>query len=269
MAYRDFHQQTRHADREDTRGAAVRLVGGTIDMRRQHGRPTGVQGRLIFDPIFELGDLDALRTWCDPRDPRSLYVEIGFQRGRFARAFCEQNPEARYLGFEIRRKYCEDADAWLTRGGCENYRLALCDARSALPEMAEPGTLEAIFCFFPDPWWKKKHRKKRLLARSFVAFAAELLRPGGRLVLKTDVEGYADWAEAEMRAVTGVAVERLADPRADLPPTQREGRCAIHGRPTWAVVATRLAGVPITIAPDLDDDDAEDAATAAPGEEGA
>lgn len=263
MAYRPFHEDTRDSDREDKRGAGVRLVGVALEQRRARGKPTGVTGRLIFDPVFKDDDLASLRAFCDPNDPRPLFVEIGFQRGKFARAFCEQNPDVRYLGFEIRRKFCEEADAHLTAGGCENYRLALVDARSSLPELVEPGTLAGMFTFFPDPWWKKKQRKRRLLWRSFVAFAAELLRPGGTLLLKTDVEGYADWAEAEMRAVTGVEVERLADPTAGLPPTQRERRCGIHGRPTWAVVATRLDGVAITVTPDelgdtVDDDGDDD-----------
>lgn len=260
MAYRDFHQQTRHSDREDNRGAAVRLVGGSLEQRRRYGRPSGIEGRLIFDPIFRDEDLATLKAFCEDEGAGPLHVEIGFQRGRFARAFCELHPDVRYLGFEVRRKFCEDADAFLTGGGCDNYRLALCDARSALPLMAAPGTVEAIYAFFPDPWWKKKHRKKRLLARSFVALAAELLRAGGRLVLKTDVEGYADWAEAEMRAVSGLRVERLEDAAASLPPTQRERRCAIHGRPTWAIVATRLADVAVTVLPEREDESPEQGA---------
>ena len=82
-----------------------------------------------------------------------------------------------------------------------------------------------------------------------------LCLPGGVLLVKTDVEGYADWAEAEMRAVSGLRVTRLEDPKAGLPPTQRERRCGIHGRPTWAVEAVRLNGVEIIVSPRDDDDD--------------
>lgn len=247
MAMRDFHPQTRSSDRRDKRGDAVRIVGGALAMRRAHGQPTGATGVHVYDPIFNEAHIALLRDFCAADEARPLVVEVGFQRARFARAYCSQHPEVRYMGFEIRRKFVEESDAWMQRGGCENYRLSLVDAREAMPELLEPGTVDRMFTFFPDPWWKSKQRKRRLLDRSFVALAASLLKPGGTLLVKTDVAGYADWAQAELEAVTGLRVERLADPRAGLPPTQRERRCIDAGLPTWAVEATRLVDVEITI----------------------
>lgn len=247
MPLRPFHPEDRPADRVEHRGAHVRIVGGSVEARRAHGHGSALRGVHVLNPVFCSEDEDALRAWCDPADPRPLVVEIGFQRARFARALCSARPELRYLGFEIRRKFCEDADAWLQRGGCDNYRLALVDARELLPEVIAPASLDALYAFFPDPWWKRKHRKRRLLDRSFVALAAHLLKPDGVLLLKTDVPGYADWAEAEMRAVSGVAVTRLDAPDAGLPPTQRERRVVRAGMAYSAIAARRLAGVPIAI----------------------
>ncbi len=246
MAYRDFNQlegdQRAHAERRGMRQA--RLVGGSIDMRRKHGRPANLAGRWVFDPVFRSEDLERLQRWCDPSDPRPLVVEIGFQRARFARAFCAQNPNVRYMGFEVRRKFCEDADAWLDKGHIENARLALVDAREALPLLLQPASLDALFAFFPDPWWKKKHIKKRLATTDFAVDAADWLRDGGRLLVKTDVSGYADWAEGQMRAVPTLHTRRLRDPGADLPPTQRERRCALRDRPTWAIEGVRRIRMP-------------------------
>ena len=241
MAYRDFNhlQGDRKAqqERRDMRGA--RLVGGSIAMRRLNGRPTELSGRWVYDPVFSDEHIAELRRWCDPSDPRPLVVEVGFQQGRFARAFCAARPDVRYMGFEVRRKFCQDADEWLVRGGVENARLALIDAREGLPLLLAPESLAALFAFFPDPWWKSKHMKKRLTTASFAADAAALLRDGGQLLIKSDVAGYADWAEGQLRAVPELRVRRLRDPAAGLPPTQRERRCDIHGRPTWAIEGVR------------------------------
>ena len=245
MAYRDFHQPDRvpESDAAEAVGAArtlaTRLVGGSMEMRRANGHRPQLSGKWLHDPIFQPEDLEALQRWCSPDDPRPLVVEVGFQRARFARAFCAANPDVRYLGFEVRKKFCEDADEWLQAGEITNARLALVDARECLPLLIEPGTLDTLYAFFPDPWWKKRHMKKRLVSSSFGAEVSKLLKDGGTLLVKTDVEGYADWAEAELRLEPTFEVERLADPAAGLPPTQRERRCDIHGRPTWAIAAVR------------------------------
>ena len=232
-------QQSDLVRRADER---VALVGGDLDKRREHGHPSALDGRFVHDPIFRDADLRALRRWCDPSDPRPLVIEIGFQRARFAAQWCAQNPESRYLGFEVRKKFCEDADAWLVKHGIDNARLALVDARSILAELVTEASVTTMFCFFPDPWWKKRHMKKRLVSSSFAETALRLLAPGAELVVKTDVAGYADWAEEQLRAIEGWTVTRLSDPTAGLPPTQRERRCGLRGLPTWAITARKHGG---------------------------
>ncbi len=232
----DAESEQPRAGRDAERTA---LVGGSVEMRRRHGHPSQLSGEFVRDPIFDEAHLQELKDWCAPDPDRPLVVEVGFQRGRFAARFCRDNPDVRYLGFEVRRVFCEDADAWLVKHGIDNARLALVDAREMLTELIEPGTLDAIFCFFPDPWWKRKHMKKRLVTASFAALVRDLLTPAGRFVVKTDVQGYAEWAAVELGTVAGLSVERLTDPGAGLPMTQRERRCGLRGLPTWALQATR------------------------------
>ncbi len=245
MAYRDFHQPDRSPSEQSSeavgaaRSLSTRLVGGSMAMRRAHGEPPQLKGKWLFDPIFSDSDFESLRQWCSDDDPRPLVVEVGFQRARFARAFCEANPDIRYMGFEVRTKFCQDANEWLERGGIENARLALVDARECLPLLIEPGTLDCLYAFFPDPWWKKRHMKKRLVSNAFAFEVSNLLKDQGILLIKTDVQGYADWAETELRAEPNYDVNRLADASAGLPLTQRERKCALHGRPTWAIEAIR------------------------------
>lgn len=249
MAMRKFHVQPPELPAEGTpppieiseeRKRAKSLIGGAIAMRRQHGHASDLGGQFLLDPIFRPEDQEKLRQICSPQDPRPLVVEVGFQLGEFAVAFCQQNPGVRYVGFEVRRKYCQEADALAVKNGIQNAIFCLVDAREMLREVLVPGTLDQLLVFFPDPWWKPRHIKKRLMTPEFVQDAAMWLRPGGRLLLKTDVPGYADWAEAVMRADPNFAIERLANPSADLPQTLRERRCHFHGFATFAIQATRL-----------------------------
>ncbi len=285
MALRPFHPETR-IDR-DRRGAdalpasadsapgaspggalptvaPTRIVGGSMAHRRAHGQITDLRGVHVYDPAFRPQDAEALRRFAAPDQRGPLVVEIGFQLGRFARGYCTLHPEARYLGFEIRRKFVEQADAFLERGGCTNRRLALCDAREALPELVSAGSVHAIYALFPDPWWKSRHRKRRLIDREFAALAAHLLVPGGELLVKTDVLGYAAWAAGELAAVRGLEVHWLSDRTAGLPPSRRERGCIERGLPTWALRARRLDGVAVEILPETNPfDTADDAALAA------
>ncbi|MSP91820.1 MAG: hypothetical protein EXR79_08495 [Myxococcales bacterium] len=215
------------------------LIGGDLDQRRAHGKPSGVQGRWVLDPVFRPADEATLRAHCDPTDPRPLVIEIGFQFGRFATPYCLLHPHVRFVGFEVRRKFCQDASARLEQFGVTNAWLALVDARALLSEVVAPASVAELFVFFPDPWWKRDQAKKRLLSAEFVSEAALLIRLGGRLLLKTDVPGYADWAEAVLRGEPAFDVRRLADPSAGLPPTLREGRCLRFGTPTFAIEARR------------------------------
>ena len=140
-----------------------------------------------LDPVFRADDEAKLTAWCAP-GPQPLVVEIGFQMGEFAAAYCQRRPEIRYAGFEVRRKFCEEANALLEASGLTNAWLALVDAREMLPRILQPGSVSEFLVFFPDPWWKARHIKKRLLYAEFIAQMADWLAPGGRLLLKTDVE---------------------------------------------------------------------------------
>lgn len=240
MAFKAFHvAPSDAAPSEQERQRRRSLIGGDLQARRANGSPSELADPDVLDPVFRPSDFEAVRQWCQRDDGKAVVVEIGFQLGEFAAAFCVAQPEVAYLGFEVRKHFCEETAKLLRSKGAENARICLADARPILPEVAAGGRLQEIFVFFPDPWWKPRHIKKRLFSEHFVADAHDWLRPGGRLLLKTDVEPYAALGEAVLRAHGGFAVERLADPHAGLPWTLRERRCNLHGHPTWAVAGIR------------------------------
>jgi tRNA (guanine-N7-)-methyltransferase len=239
MAMRDFQLPSRPPEDAARSRGSKRSIGGSLELRRAHGHASGIEGTYLLDPVFSAADEARLQAWCAPQ-ASPLVIEIGFQMGEFAAAYCQQRSDIRYLGFEVRRKFCEESNALLERTGVTNALLALVDAREMLPRVLQPGSVSELLVFFPDPWWKPRHIKKRLLYAEFIAQVAAWLAPGGRLLLKTDVPGYADWAENELQGVPGLRASRLADPAAGLPPTLRERRCGFHGYPTFAIEAVRV-----------------------------
>jgi tRNA (guanine-N7-)-methyltransferase len=79
----------------------------------------------------------------------------------------------------------------LDEGGLDHVRVAVADARDLLARLG-PGSLDEVRIWFPDPWPKTRHHKRRLVTPPFAALVADRLRPGGRLHLATDHEGYAE-----------------------------------------------------------------------------
>jgi tRNA (guanine-N7-)-methyltransferase len=92
---------------------------------------------------------------------------------------------------EIVRKYQLFTATRLARRGLSNVRVACADARLLVRDWVPAASLQAVHVYFPDPWWKKRHHKRRVFTAEFAAECVRVLRPGGRLSAATDVEDYA------------------------------------------------------------------------------
>ncbi|HKO93024.1 MAG TPA: tRNA (guanine-N7)-methyltransferase [Polyangiaceae bacterium] len=129
-----------------------------------------------------------------------LELEIGPGRGSFLLERLAVGPEVRIVGLEIRLKWASLVDQRLHELGlAERGRVFAEDIRQALPRFAT-GSLSRVFVHFPDPWWKKKHAKRRLANGAVVTEIARLLRGAGELFVQTDVwetaEAYRDAIES-------------------------------------------------------------------------
>ena len=142
-------------------------------------------------------DID-LNAVIVPLDWRELFgceaatdVEIGSGKGRFLLALAAGRPERNLLAVEragVYHKLCCERAA---KHGLTNIRLLRTTAEDLLFRLLRPSSVDTLFILFPDPWPKKRHHKRRLLTPDSVAAMAEAIRPGGRLMIKTDHEGYA------------------------------------------------------------------------------
>lgn len=121
-----------------------------------------------------------------------LTVEIGFGMGDSLLQMAEGNPEQNFLGIEVHRpgvgKLMRGAEA----RGLTNLKVICHDATEVMEHCFKDDTLERVLIFFPDPWHKKRHHKRRIVQPEFASLLASRLRPGGSLHLATDWEQYAE-----------------------------------------------------------------------------
>lgn len=121
-----------------------------------------------------------------------LEVEIGSGKGLFMRSSAEAHPDRNFFGVEIAKKYATFAAAGLAKRGLTNGVMASGDANAVLNEVLTPGSVHAFHVYFPDPWWKKRHRPRRIMREDVLRRVHELLIPGGELHFWTDVKEYFD-----------------------------------------------------------------------------
>lgn len=131
----------------------------------------------------------------------ALWVEIGTGNGEACAAMAAAHPEVNYLGFEVFKPSVASALGLVAREGLDNVRLAEVDGVEALRHWVPAGSVDRLLTFFPDPWHKARHHKRRLVNPATAALVASRLRPGGSWHLATD---WADYAE-HMREVLDAA----------------------------------------------------------------
>ena len=160
------------------------------------GRITQAQKRALTDLMPRYGipyapaflDLDAV---LGRRAARVL--EIGFGNGDTLVALASQEPGTDFIGVEVHPPGIGHCLLAIESRNLANVRIVAHDAVEVLEHMIPPGALDEILLYFPDPWPKKRHHKRRIVQPAFAALVASRLKPGGRFRLATDWEPYAAW----------------------------------------------------------------------------
>jgi tRNA (guanine-N7-)-methyltransferase len=210
------------------------------------GRMTDGQQRAL-DMLWPRFGLDYQPEQIDPialfgRDAPRV-IEIGFGTGEALFAYAQANPETDCLGIEVHRPGAGHLFLQVASAGLTNVRASCHDAVEVLSNQIPPASIDAIHIFFPDPWHKTRHHKRRLIQPAFVDLLARVLKPGGTLRLATDWQHYAE----HMRAVLDVhaqfsntAGEAGYVPRPhDRPLTRFERRGHRLGHGVWDVAYQR------------------------------
>lgn len=176
--------------------------------------------------------------FADPSRP--LHLDIGCARGRFLLRMAEAEPAWNYLGVEIREPLVTEANRLAGDAGLTNLHYTFCNAMLFLGPLIDqvPGDLlQTVTIHFPDPWFKKKHAKRRMVNEELVSAVTAKLAPGGRVFVQTDIEPLAD----EMFALFRMD-ERLAEVEVGESPfavkTEREKAVEDKGLPVYRAMFT-------------------------------
>jgi tRNA (guanine-N7-)-methyltransferase len=215
---------------------------------KRAGRVTTAQQRALAElsPRYGVGsasgrlDLAAIYGRNAPR-----VLDIGFGDGEALATSAANYPQHDYLGIEVHEPGIGHLFLLLERAGLTNVRVIARDATEVLPESLPDASFAAVNLFFPDPWPKKRHHKRRIVQATFAADVARVLEPSGLLHIATDWADYAEHARAVLAGnpdfVPVVADDVCHNPLAFRPPTkfERRGRQLGHEvvdlyyRSTW------------------------------------
>ncbi|MCC7547370.1 MAG: tRNA (guanosine(46)-N7)-methyltransferase TrmB [Burkholderiales bacterium] len=182
-------------------------------------------------------DLDAA---FGRRAPKTL--EIGFGMGETTASIAHAHPDMDYLGIEVHSPGVGSLLKQIADLGLSNVRIVQHDAVEVVRHMLRSGSLDAIHVFFPDPWPKKRHHKRRLIQPPFVALLASRLKAGGYIHLATDWHEYAEQMLDVLRGEPLLAntVDAYAPRPAYRPLTKFEQRGLRLGHGVWDLVFRRV-----------------------------
>ncbi len=149
--------------------------------------------------LAELGPRFVLPFQAVPIDAASLFgrqapcvLEIGFGMGQASAAIAAARPDTDFIGVEVHEPGVGALLRLIAEHGLQNLRIVRHDAVEVLQQMIAPASLAGVHVFFPDPWHKKRHHKRRLIQPALVSLLASRLLPGGVLHCATDWEPYAE-----------------------------------------------------------------------------
>jgi tRNA (guanine-N7-)-methyltransferase len=173
-----------------------------------------------------------------------LELEIGCGHGGYALAFGRLRPDRALVGIEQRKAFAAAVAEKAQRRGLANLLVLCGDGRVLAPRLFPAGSLAAIHVHFPDPWWKRRHERRRLVDDRMSVLLLRLLRPGGLLDFRTDVERYALEAVARLEEVgfeNEAGAGRFCEAPPDEIPSTREKRYLETGQRVWRLRLRRLS----------------------------
>ncbi|MEW5861308.1 MAG: tRNA (guanosine(46)-N7)-methyltransferase TrmB [Cyanobacteriota bacterium] len=153
---------------------------------RQHVNPLSSKYQTPVNPP------DWQKIYADPTKP--LHLDIGCAKGRFLLKMATVEPNWNYLGLEIRETLVEEANEWKQQAQLENLHYLFCNANNSLNPILSSlpvGTLQRVTIQFPDPWFKNRHAKRRVVQPEMLEVLAKYLVSGGVVFVQSDVEAIA------------------------------------------------------------------------------
>lgn len=158
-------------------------------------------------------------------------TEIGFGKGRYLLRRAAESPGTRFLGLEVVSEYYRRVAARGRKRRFANLVVVRGEALFLLSTVLPRGFASVVHVYFPDPWPKQRHHKRRLFDPASLDLVLGVLAPGGTLNFASDFVEYGELTERLLRAVPGLDVERLTGGWPEGPRTHYEAKYALAGRP--------------------------------------
>jgi tRNA (guanine-N7-)-methyltransferase len=202
---------------------AVRKIDPELDLSRHLISLDALSRPLAVEELFS--------------QPQPLEIEVGSGKGLFLAMASGIEPHRNFLGCEVSRKYARYAAAQLVRRHRSNALVVHGDAQRLFADVLPSGCAAAVHVYFPDPWWKKRHLRRRIMHPSFVGQIERVLQPLGTLHFWTDV---ADYYHATLKTIASSThlegpfpvAERAAEHDLDYQ-THFERRMRLHNQVVW------------------------------------
>jgi len=195
--------------------------------------------RYGLEPADELLDLDQLFGRPAPR-----ILEIGFGMGDALAEMALVQPDNDYLGIEVHRPGVGRLLAKLAEQGSDNVRVFCHDAVDILQRQIPDDSLDKVLLFFPDPWHKKRHHKRRIVRPEYVELIRTKLKPGGIFHMATDWQEYAEWMMKVMSDAEGfenlAGVRQYSERPTYRPVTKFERRGQRLGHGVWDLLFKKV-----------------------------
>lgn len=184
----------------DASGAKVERMAGYGGMRRR-------QEMVLEGFGLEASEVPSPATSVSLfANDASLELEVGSGKGTFLVSESRIRPGVNFLGIEYQRRYWRYAADRLRRNGCSNVRVVLADASTFIRDFIADASLSAVHIYFPDPWPKKRHHKRRFVQPDRVGLLAKKMISGARLQIVTDHAGYFEQIETVLQGSSLVTV---------------------------------------------------------------
>ena len=202
MVSADHNQPPETDDKPTSEKGKLRGVTGTLTSRSirsfviRNGRMTDAQQEALESvmPVFGIPFSEQFINFDDVFGRAApTWIEIGFGNGDALLHIAEQHPEINVIGVEVHAPGVGHALLGIQARQLQNVRIIQHDAMEVMQHMIEPQALARVMLFFPDPWHKKRHHKRRIVQDEFVATVSSRLQTDGLLHCATDVSDYAEW----------------------------------------------------------------------------
>ena len=198
-------------------------------------------GGVLLDEAVAKGPVDFAGMFGNARP---VEVEIGTGKGTFLLARGQARPEVNFLGIEYAKAYCCHAADRFRRHGITNVHMLHTDAAYFFKVCLPPRSLQRVHIYFPDPWPKRRHHRRRLIQPSFLADVRRVLRIGGQLIIVTDHMGYFEQIRRVLSSAAGegfaiIPMPKMTDADGEIVGTNFERKYIAQGRPFYSTARLR------------------------------